>query len=224
MKAPPFQYARAESTAETLALLAQYKDEALVLAGGQSLMPMLNMCLASPFVLIDIHPLDELAGIRLGGGILYISAMTRHREVAESPLVREHLPLIAQAMRHVAHPAIRNRGAFGGSFATADPSAEMPACCVALGARILLESTRGRRSVAAGDFFRGIHETAREADELRHQRCASPARRAPVAVADDAEARAARAWRNFAQDHYGPGRSGSHSSRSGEANEAADSL
>ena len=127
-----------------------------MLAGGQSLMPMLNMRLASPSVLIDINPVTELAGISVAEGVLHIGAMTRHREVAESPLVREHLPLIALAMRHVAHPAIQNRGTFGGSLATADPSAEMPACCLALDARILLESRRGRRSVEAGDFFRGI--------------------------------------------------------------------
>jgi carbon-monoxide dehydrogenase medium subunit len=166
MKAPPFQYACAQSVSEALDLLAEYKDDALVLAGGQSLMPVLNMRLASPSVLIDINPLTELAGLKAAGGVLHIGAMTRHREVAESALVREHLPLITQAMRHVAHPAIQNRGTFGGSLATADPSAEMPACCLALGARILLESKRGRRSVEADDFFRGIFETAREPDEL----------------------------------------------------------
>lgn len=166
MKAPPFKYARARSIGETIDLLDDFRDEALVLAGGQSLMPVLNMRLASPSLLVDINPVGELAGIELADGFLRIGAMTRHRDVAESPLVREHLPLIAQAMRHVAHPAIQNRGTFGGSLATADPAAEMPACCVALGARILLQSKQGRRSIEATDFFRGIYETAREPNEL----------------------------------------------------------
>lgn len=166
MKAPPFKYTRAPSVGEAIDLLDEFKDDALLLAGGQSLMPVLNMRLASPSLLIDINPISELAGIAFADGVLRIGAMTRHRDVADSPLVRKHLPLIAQAMRHVAHPAIQNRGTFGGSLATADPAAEMPACCVALGARILLQSKRGRRSVEAADFFRGIYETAREPDEL----------------------------------------------------------
>ena len=166
MKAPPFKYARARSVGEALDLLDEFKDDALLLAGGQSLMPVLNMRLASPSLLIDINPISDLSGIALADGVLRIGAMTRHRDVSDSPLVRKHLPLISQAMHHVAHPAIQNRGTFGGSLATADPAAEMPACCVALGARILLQSKQGRRSVDATDFFRGIYETAREPDEL----------------------------------------------------------
>ncbi len=165
MKAPRFKYARPESVDEAVEMLSSER-EALILAGGQSLMPVLNMRLASPSLLIDINWLRELGGIEMGDGMLRIGALTRHREVADSPLVREHVPLIADAMRHVGHPAIQNRGTFGGSLATADPSAEMPACCVALGARIRLRSKRGHRSVAAEDFFRGIFETAREPDEL----------------------------------------------------------
>jgi aerobic carbon-monoxide dehydrogenase medium subunit len=166
MKAPRFQYIRAQSRADALDLLAQHKGEARILAGGQSLMPMLNMRLASPSILVDINALTELAGITLLGGMVRIGAMTRHREVAESTLVREHLPLITDAMRHVAHPAIRNRGTFGGSLATADPCAEMPACCLVLGARMVAESVRGQRTIGANDFFRGIFETALEPDEL----------------------------------------------------------
>jgi carbon-monoxide dehydrogenase medium subunit len=166
MKAPNFQYARAHSVSHVLDLLAQYGDDALILAGGQSLMPLLNMRMAKPAILVDINPLRDLGRVRVGDGVLHIGAMTRHRDVAESPLVREHCPLLTEAMRHVAHPAIRNRGTFGGSLATADPSAEMPACCLALQATMLVESRRGRRAIAAQDFFRGIFETALEPDEL----------------------------------------------------------
>jgi carbon-monoxide dehydrogenase medium subunit len=124
------------------------------------------MRMAKPAVLVDINRLHDLGGVRIANGVLHIGAMTRHRDVAESPLVREHCPLITKAMRHVAHPAIRNRGTFGGSLATADPSAEMPACCLALNATMLVESRRGRRAIAAQDFFRGIFETALGPDEL----------------------------------------------------------
>jgi aerobic carbon-monoxide dehydrogenase medium subunit len=166
MKAPRFSYVRAQSVAQALELLAEHGEEARVLAGGQSLMPTLNMRLSQPRVLIDINRLEALRGIALQGETVRIGSLTRHVEVANSPVVAEHLPLIAEAMPHVAHVAVRNRGTFGGSIALADPAAEMPACVLALGATLVLESTRGRREVAARDYFKGLYETERRADEL----------------------------------------------------------
>lgn len=129
-------------------------------------MPILNMRLTAPSVLIDINPVADLAGIAVEGNTLRIGAMTRHHEVAASAPVLKHAPLLSEAMRHVAHAAIRNRGTFGGSVAMADPAAELPACCVALEARMLIESVRARRTVGADRFFKGIFETALEPDEL----------------------------------------------------------
>jgi carbon-monoxide dehydrogenase medium subunit len=167
MKAPSFHYARPQSRPEALALLARHGSDARVLAGGQSLMPILNMRLAAPSVLVDINGIDDLSGIiAVEERVIRIGALTRHWEVADSPLVREHLPLIAEAMRYVAHAAIRNRGTFGGSLAMADPAAEMPACCLALGGQVVLESVGGRRIVPAGEFFQGIFETALRPDEI----------------------------------------------------------
>jgi carbon-monoxide dehydrogenase medium subunit len=166
VKAPKFSYVRAESLEHALKLLAEHGDDARILAGGQSLMPTLNMRLSSPGVLIDINRLGELGGIALNGDTVRIGALTRHVEVLGSDVIARHLPLIAEAMPHVAHVAVRNRGTFGGSVALADPAAEMPACLLALGGRIVLQSTRGKREVAAEDYFHGLYETAREPDEL----------------------------------------------------------
>jgi len=166
VKAPKFRYIRADSVEQVLALLAQYGDAARILAGGQSLMPTLNMRLSQPEILIDINQLDALRGISIEGGTVRIGALARHVEVMTSPLVAQHLPLIAEAMPHVGHVAIRNRGTFGGSIALADPAAEMPACALALGASFVVESVRGRREIAAEDYFLGLYETARMPDEL----------------------------------------------------------
>ena len=166
MKAPKMNYARADSVAQALALLAEHGDGANVLAGGQSLMPTLNMRLSKPDLLVDINRLEDLAGISVEDEAVRIGALTRHAAVQRSPIVAEHLPLIAEAMPHVAHVAIRNRGTFGGSIALADPAAELPACILALGATITVESVRGRRDIAAPDFFKGLFETERQPDEL----------------------------------------------------------
>jgi carbon-monoxide dehydrogenase medium subunit len=166
MKAPAFHYARPNSRVEAFALLAEHGDEARVLAGGQSLMPILNMRLASPAVLVDINAIGDLAGISIDGDVLTIGAMTRHYQVAESAEIGRHLPLISEAMRHVAHTAVRNRGTFGGNLAMADPASEMPACCVALDGCMVIEGARGRRKLTAEQFFKGIFETALEPDEL----------------------------------------------------------
>src|SRR5215510_9803592 len=166
VKAPRFHYVRAESVDEAIRLLAQHGDEARILAGGQSLMPTLNMRLSQPKVLIDINRIDALKGISIDGGMVRIGALTRHVEVINSPLIASHLPLIAEVMPHVAHVAVRNRGTFGGSIALADPAGELPACVLALAATVVLESVRGRRAIAADDFFTGLYETARASDEI----------------------------------------------------------
>jgi carbon-monoxide dehydrogenase medium subunit len=138
--------------------------------------------LSHPRVLIDINRIEALTGISLRNGSVRIGALARHAEVLESPLVVPHLPLIAEAMPQVAHVAVRNRGTFGGSIALADPSAELPACILVLGASIVLASTRGRRTVAAGDFFHGLYETARAADELLVEVLVPEQRRDDVSV------------------------------------------
>ncbi len=166
MKAPKFAYARVATVPEALQLLEKYGNGAQVLAGGQSLMPTLNMRLSQPEILVDINRLDGLRGISLDGARVRIGALTRHVDVLNSPVVAEHLPLIAEAMPHVAHVAVRNRGTFGGSVALSDPAAEMPACVLALGAMLVVESTNGRREIAAEDYFLQLYETARAPNEL----------------------------------------------------------
>lgn len=166
MKPAPFSYVRADSLEQVFDLLDEHGDDARILAGGQSLMATLNMRLSAPEVLIDINHLDGLSGISVNGDTLTIGALTRHSEVLDSPEVAKHAPLIAKAMPHVAHHAIRNRGTFGGSIAFADPAAEMPAVTRALGATFVLQGRGGQRKVAADDFFKGLFETAREENEL----------------------------------------------------------
>lgn len=166
MKAPKFRYIRADSVEQVLALLDQYGDEARILAGGQSLMPTLNMRLSQPEILIDINHLDALKGISIEDGTVRIGALARHVEVMNSAVIAQHLPLIAEAMPHVGHVAIRNRGTFGGSIALADPAAEMPACALALGATFVVDSVGGRREIAAEDYFRDLYETALAPNEL----------------------------------------------------------
>lgn len=167
MKAPPFRYVKATSLDAALELLTTHGSDALILAGGQSLMPMLNMRLAAPALLIDINGLAaELGGIGPAGDALTIGALARHAEIAASPLVGTHAPLLSMAAPHIAHVAIRSRGTIGGSLALADPAAEWPACCLALGAEIELASRSGVRRVAADDYFLGLYTTARREDEM----------------------------------------------------------
>ncbi len=166
MKAPRFAYARPASVAEALALLAEHKDEARVLAGGQSLVPMLNFRVAAPKVLVDINRIAGLAGVKVTRNHIRIGALTRHVELERSADIARHLPLIASAMPHIAHPAIRNRGTFGGSCALADPAAELPACALALGATFVVAGRKGERRVTAQEFFRGLYATALKAGEL----------------------------------------------------------
>jgi carbon-monoxide dehydrogenase medium subunit len=137
VKAPAFDYARPASLAEALSLLVQHGDGAKLLAGGQSLVPALNLRLLAPEILIDLNHLPELQGLTLERGHLRIGALTRHAEVEHSALIRAHAPLLADAVRHVAHPAIRTRGTMGGNLAHADPASEFPACMVALRATLI---------------------------------------------------------------------------------------
>lgn len=166
MKAPRFAYARPASMAQALALLAEHKDDARVLAGGQSLVPMMNFRVAAPKVLVDINRISALAGIKVAKDHVRIGALTRHVELERSEDIARHLPLIASAMPHIAHPAIRNRGTFGGSCALADPAAELPACALALDATFVLAGKKGERRVAAKDFFKGLYATALKTGEL----------------------------------------------------------
>jgi carbon-monoxide dehydrogenase medium subunit len=161
-----FDYARPATLAEALALLARHGDDAVPLAGGQSLMPMLAMRVARPGLLVDLNRLPGLDAIERHGGMLRIGALARHATVLAHPLVAEAAPLLQRALRHVAHPAIRSRGTLGGSLALADPAAELPACMLALDAVLVLASAAGERRVAAADFFQGLYATARRADEI----------------------------------------------------------
>ncbi|MGB8609430.1 FAD binding domain-containing protein [Bradyrhizobium sp.] len=166
MKASAFNYARATSVVNALELLVAHGDKAKVLSGGQSLMPAMNLRLISPELIVDIGEIAELRGIAVRGGALIIGALTRHVDLLKSPEVAAHAPLLTEAIAHVAHPAIRNRGTIGGSLAHADPASELPACMIALNATIIVRSQIGERRIAAGDFFTGVYETVLSAQEL----------------------------------------------------------
>jgi carbon-monoxide dehydrogenase medium subunit len=166
MKARAFLYRRPREIDEATALLGDNAGDAQVLAGGQSLMPTLNMRLSSPRMLVDINRIGALTGITDRGGAVRIGALVRHADVLESTLVAARLPLLALAIPHVAHMAVRNRGTCCGSLALADPSAETPAVAVALNAGIVLQKQGATRTVAARDFFQGLYQTARADDEL----------------------------------------------------------
>jgi len=166
MKAAPFDYVRANTLAEVFQLWREAGPEARLLAGGQSLIAALAFRLSEPSVLIDISRVADLTGITLKDGALRVGALTTHAELGANALVRQHAPLLAEAVPLIAHPAIRNRGTLGGSLAYADPAAELPACCVALGATIVARSATGERRVAAEAFFLGLYATALEANEL----------------------------------------------------------
>jgi carbon-monoxide dehydrogenase medium subunit len=166
LKAPDFAYVRPENMAEALSLLSQNGDDAAIIAGGQSLLPLLNFRLSAPELLIDIGRLEELKQVVEGDDYIEIGGLVRHCDLGESVLVAEAMPLLHQAIGHIAHPSVRHRGTIGGSLAMADPAAELGACCLALNGRFSLLSARGQRWVAAADFFHGIHETALRPDEI----------------------------------------------------------
>jgi CO/xanthine dehydrogenase FAD-binding subunit len=158
MKAAPFDYVRPASLAEACALLAADEDARLI-AGGQTLVPMLAMRLARPARLIDILRLPELAGIRAEAGAVVIGATTRQAQAERDPVIRASLPMLSRVLPWVGHPPTRNRGTIGGSIANADPSAEIPLVAVTLGAEIMLATAQGPISVAAGDFIIGPMQT-----------------------------------------------------------------
>ena len=166
MKAAAFDYARPNTLDAAIDLLTRHGADAKLLAGGQSLLPALNLRLSAPALLIDIGRIPALRGISMASGTLRIGAMTTHAELAASTEVAHMAPLLTRAVAHVAHPAIRTRGTIGGSLANADPAAELPASALALGARIVAHGPAGQRIIPADAFFTGLFETALAPDEI----------------------------------------------------------
>jgi aerobic carbon-monoxide dehydrogenase medium subunit len=158
LKPAPFAYAKARSVAHAIELLAT--DDARLLAGGQSLIATLNMRLSQPALLVDINGISGLDRITLKNGDVEIGALVRHAQAERSAEIAQAAPLIALALPHIGHPAIRNRGTVGGSLAFADPAAELPACVVALGGEIEIVGPNGQRTINAEKFFKGLFETA----------------------------------------------------------------
>ena len=161
-----FDYVRAGSVDEAVSALRESGDDAKVMAGGQSLIPLLRLRLAYPSVVVDVGRVSEMRGVREDGDHLVIGAMTTHYEVLHDPLIRQHAGLIAEATETVADPAVRHRGTFGGSLAHADPAGDLPAVALALGAEFVVAGSGGRRTVAAADFFLDYLQTAIAADEV----------------------------------------------------------
>ncbi len=166
MKAPPFVYHRPETLDEALALLAEHGDEAKVLAGGQSLIPLMALRMGRPGHVVDIGGIDGLADITVNDGAVTLGPLVRHEQAKRSTDIAEHAPLISETMPWVAHRAIRTQGTVLGSIAHADPAAEMPAVILATGATLTATSIRGTRDIAAEHFFQGYLDTALEADEI----------------------------------------------------------
>ena len=167
MKPAPFRYVAARTLEQALQLKAEHGDEARFLAGGQSIVPTMNFRLTQPAMLIDINPLDALAGVQgNGAGCVRIGALTRYRNLERDDTMARDLPLVHEALPHIAHPQIRNRGTIGGNLAHADPASEMPAIALALGGKLRAQSVRGERWIEAADFFVGALSTALESDEM----------------------------------------------------------
>ncbi len=161
-----FAYARADSLDDALALLAEHGDEAKLLAGGHSLLPLMKLRLATPSVLVDVGRLRELSYVRDDGDTLAIGGLTRHHDVEHDAVVREHVPLLAAAAGEVGDPQVRHRGTLGGSLAHGDPASDLPAVVLALRGSIVARGSGGERVLAADDFFHGFLETALEPDEI----------------------------------------------------------
>ena len=166
MKLPEFEYAAPTTVAEAVGLLAEHQDEASVLAGGQSLIPLMALRLARPAVLIDINGVEELSGVSVTDGQVTIGAMTREYVAEESETVAQAVPLLAAALPLIGHEAIRSRGTIGGSLAHADPAAELPAVALALDAEFVVRSRAGDRVVPAAEWFEGYLATSRRPDEI----------------------------------------------------------
>jgi CO/xanthine dehydrogenase FAD-binding subunit len=166
MKLPEVEYEAPATAADAIDLLAEHQDEASVLAGGQSLIPLLALRLARPAILIDINGLAELSGVSATDGWVAVGAMTREYVAEESEIVAGSVPLLAAALPQIGHEAIRSRGTIGGSLAHADPSAELPAVALALDAELVVRSSSGQRVIPAAEWFEGFLSTSRRADEL----------------------------------------------------------
>lgn len=166
MKPVAFTYLRPQSVDAALVMLAEAGEDAKVIAGGQSLVPMMNLRLARPAWLVDINGLSELQGVRELDATCSIGALTRHRTLEQDPWIRERLPILAEAASWIGHPQIRARGTIGGSLVHADPSAEWPMLCTALGAKMVIKGPQGSRRIAAQDFFVTYMTTALGAQEL----------------------------------------------------------
>jgi aerobic carbon-monoxide dehydrogenase medium subunit len=163
----PFAYVQAESVDHGLAALAEHGDEAKLLAGGHSLLPLMKLRLASPSVLVDVGRLTDLTGVRQDGDTVVIGALTTHHDVERSDVLRAQVPLLAHVAGQVGDPQVRHRGTIGGSIAHADPASDLPAAVLALGGSLVATSAaRGERTIAATDFFTGFLESALEPDEL----------------------------------------------------------
>ena len=161
-----FDYVAPTSLADAVTALAEAGEDAKVLAGGQSLIPVLRLRLSFPTVLVDLGKVDELRGVSEDSSCIVIGAMTRHSDVLDDPLVRQHAGLLVEATATVADPAVRHRGTFGGALAHADPAGDLAAVALALDAELVAEGPGGRRTIAAEDFFRDYLETALSPDEI----------------------------------------------------------
>jgi aerobic carbon-monoxide dehydrogenase medium subunit len=162
----PFDYQRAGSVDEAIELLASHGDEAKLLAGGHSLLPLMKLRLAQPTVLVDIGRIGDLSYVEDGGGTVRIGALTRHHDVASSDLVREQAPLLAEVAGQIGDPQVRHRGTLGGSIAHGDPASDLPAVLLALRGTLMVRGPGGEREIAADDFFTGFLETALAPDEV----------------------------------------------------------
>ncbi|MGH9044825.1 MAG: FAD binding domain-containing protein [Acidimicrobiales bacterium] len=161
-----FDYIRAGSVSEAIAALVEHGDEAKLLAGGHSLIPLMKLRLATPAVLVDIGSLEELAYVRDQDGHLAIGAMTRHHDLQHDPVILAHAPLLATVAGHIGDPQVRHRGTIGGSLSHADPASDLPAAVLALDGNLVVQGPRGRREIAASEFFEGFLETALDPDEI----------------------------------------------------------
>ena len=162
----PFDYKRASSAAEAISLVVEYGDDAKFLAGGHSLLPLMKLRLAQPAILIDIARISDLSYIRDAGDHIAIGAMTRHHDVEHSPILAQHVPLLAHAASFVGDPQVRHRGTIGGSIAHADSASDLPATTLALGATYVAQGPNGTREIAATDFYTGFLESALAPDEM----------------------------------------------------------
>ena len=161
-----FDYRRASSLGDALQMLTDGGDDAKLLAGGHSLLPLMKLRLAAPSLLVDIGRLRDLSYVREEGDRIAVGALTRHRDLELSDVLHSHAPLLSHVAGQIGDPQVRHRGTIGGSIAHGDPASDLPAACLALGATFMVEGPRGKRQIEAGDFFQGFLETALEPDEI----------------------------------------------------------